>query len=137
MPLYSGMYNSKFPDWEKATCTGTTKYDGQFAYVYAKRGQVLLCERWTAMHPTVKFVSCHPGWTQTEAVDAGVFSFMTRAFISLSTCVMKRLTNFSILAYGDNKRYLEPLRTTWEGAEGIAYLCVVDPSKLEGIVMYV
>ena len=37
-----GMYNSKFPSWEKATSTGKfeNKYDGQMAYVYAKRGQV-------------------------------------------------------------------------------------------------
>ena len=37
---------------------------------------------------------------------------------------------FATKAYGDNKRYLEPLRTPWEGAEGIIYLCVADASKL-------
>jgi len=39
-----GMYNSKFPKWEAVTSTGKwkDKYDGQMAYVYAKRGQV--CE---------------------------------------------------------------------------------------------
>lgn len=56
-----GMYNSKFPTWEDATSTGTAKYDGQFAYVYAKRGQVLLCEEWAKQHSDVKVVSCHPG----------------------------------------------------------------------------
>ncbi len=40
-----GMYNTKFPSWEDATSTGNAPYDGQFAYAYAKRGQVLLCER--------------------------------------------------------------------------------------------
>jgi len=37
-----GMYNSKFPSWERATSTEKyeKKYDGQMAYVYAKRGQV-------------------------------------------------------------------------------------------------
>lgn len=37
-----GMYNSKFPSWEQATHQGKykEKYDGQMAYVYAKRGQV-------------------------------------------------------------------------------------------------
>lgn len=34
-----GMYNSKFPSWERAAAI-KGKYDGQFAYVFAKRGQV-------------------------------------------------------------------------------------------------
>ena len=42
-----GMLNTKFPPWEVATCSSETmKYDSQLAYAYAKRGQVLLCERW-------------------------------------------------------------------------------------------
>lgn len=58
-----GMYNSKFPSWETATATNpAVKYDGQFQYVYAKRGQVLLCERWAEEYKDkVKVVSCHPG----------------------------------------------------------------------------
>lgn len=57
-----GMYNAPFPKWEDATSTGTSKYDGQFAYAYAKRGQVLLCEEWAKQYAdTVKVVSCHPG----------------------------------------------------------------------------
>ena len=52
--FYSGgMYNTKFPEWEDATASGSRPYDGQFAYAYAKRGQVLLCERWAAAHPKV------------------------------------------------------------------------------------
>ena len=41
----AGMYNYKFPDWEMATSTGemAEKYDGQFAYTYAKRGKCGLC----------------------------------------------------------------------------------------------
>ena len=27
-------------------------------------------------------------------------------------------------AYGDQKKYLEPLRSPWQGADGIAWLCV-------------
>lgn len=27
-------------------------------------------------------------------------------------------------AYGENKKYLEPLRSPWQGANGIAWLCV-------------
>ena len=58
-----GMYNSKFPRWKVATNTANdTKYDGQLAYCYAKRGQVLLCEHWAAVYKNkVTVVSCHPG----------------------------------------------------------------------------
>lgn len=101
-----GMYNTKFPEWEVATSSGSTvKYDGQFSYAYAKRGQVLLMEKWTDAYPNIKFLSCHPGWTQTEAVDA---------------------------AYGESKKYLEPLRTPWQGSEGIIYLLVASTDKLVG-----
>jgi dehydrogenase/reductase SDR family protein 12 len=99
-----GMYNTKFPSWDIATSTGSQNYDGQFAYAYAKRGQVLLCERWAEMYDRVKFFSSHPGWTQTEALDA---------------------------AYGESKRFLEPLRTTWQGAEGIIWLAVAPTSLLQ------
>ena len=46
----------RFPAWDVATSTGSTPYDGQFAYAYAKRGQVLLCERWSQAHPKVQAV---------------------------------------------------------------------------------
>jgi dehydrogenase/reductase SDR family protein 12 len=107
-----GMYNFPFPSWEVATSTSTdpkSKYDGQFAYGYAKRGQVLLCERWAEQHSKVKVVSCHPGWSSTPAVEE---------------------------AYGDTKKYLEPMRTPWEGAEGIAWLMVAPSSQIQGGAFY-
>lgn len=105
-----GMYNYSFPPWDLATSTRPrAKYDGQFAYVYAKRGQVLLCERWAQQHPAVKVVTCHPGWSSTPAVDA---------------------------AYGDSKKYLEPMRSPWEGAEGMVWLCVAPPEKIEPGAFY-
>merc|ERR1712137_987179 len=107
-----GMYNSAFPDWEVASSTSTdpkVKYDGQFAYVYAKRGQVLLCERWASEYPELKVVSCHPGWTMTPGVSS---------------------------AYGDNQSYLEPLRTAWQGAESIAWLCVAPGNQIESGAFY-
>eukprot|EP00927_Polykrikos_kofoidii_P048967 TRINITY_DN43122_c0_g1_i2.p1 TRINITY_DN43122_c0_g1~~TRINITY_DN43122_c0_g1_i2.p1 ORF type:complete len:523 (+),score=79.35 TRINITY_DN43122_c0_g1_i2:77-1645(+) len=96
-----GMYNTKFPDWETA-CSLKGDYDGQFAYAYMKRGQVLLAEQWAKAEPLVKCVTCHPGWANTEAVDK---------------------------AYGSNKSLLEPLRTPWEGAEGMCWL-LACPSHL-------
>ncbi len=41
----------------------------RYAYAYAKRGQLLLCERWAAAFPKVKVVSSHPGWTDTPGVE--------------------------------------------------------------------
>jgi lipocalin len=101
-----GMYNGKFPSWDKATSRDSDiAYDGNMAYVYCKRGQVLLCERWAEAHPMgPTFVTCHPGWTNTPAVDA---------------------------AYGEDKKYLEPMRTPWQGADGICWLCVAPSSELE------
>jgi dehydrogenase/reductase SDR family protein 12 len=104
-----GMYNTAFPDWATATSTGQAAYSGNLAYAYAKRGQVLLMERWAIEHPNVKCLSCHPGWTDTPAVDE---------------------------AYGSQKKYLEPLRTPWQGSEGIAWLCVAPCDQLESGAFY-
>jgi len=92
-----GMLTVPFPDWATATSSdkATHKYDGQRAYAYAKRGQVLLAEQYAKLYPNIRTVSAHPGWTLTPAVD---------------------------MAYGESKKYLEPMRTTWQGAEGIGWL---------------
>ena len=48
------------------------RYDGQMAYVHAKRGQVLLAERWARDSKgdgKVGWVSAHPGWVDTPAVE--------------------------------------------------------------------
>lgn len=103
-----GMYNTKFPEWDVAT-SRKGKYDGNLVYAYAKRGQVLLMEEWAKMYPTVKCVTCHPGWTQTPAVDA---------------------------AYGKDKKYLEPMRDTWQGADGIVWLCVAPEDEIESGAFY-
>jgi len=104
-----GMYNSAWPGAARAGSTEGQPYDGNMAYVYAKRGQVLLAERFTQTVPDVKFVSCHPGWTDTPAVDA---------------------------AYGKQKKLLEPMRTPWQGTEGIAWLCACERTELEGGAFY-
>ena len=64
-----GMYNSKFPGVDECVDPPEKKYDGQFAYVYAKRGQVLLAEHYARHEPDVPVVTCHPGWVDTPAVD--------------------------------------------------------------------
>ena len=104
-----GMYNTPFPAWETATSSDLQKYDGQMAYAYAKRGQILLAEHCAKEYPEISWTTCHPGWTQTPAVDA---------------------------AYGDQKRYLEPMRNTWQGCEGIAWMVGCDKTKLENGAFY-
>jgi dehydrogenase/reductase SDR family protein 12 len=115
-----GMYNSGLPSWNVMTSytlptekNDTTtesssfakqqeqkfQYSGNMAYAYAKRGQVILVEEWAKQHDTIAFVTAHPGWTDTPAVDE---------------------------AYGDQKKYLEPMRTPWQGAEGIAWLTATN-----------
>ena len=104
-----GMYNSKFPGVDACVDPDAKTYDGQFAYVYAKRGQVLLAEHFAKSEPAVPVVTSHPGWTDTPAVD---------------------------LAYGSQKSYLEPMRSTWQGAEGMCWLCAVDRARLEPGALY-
>mmetsp|Transcript_4782 Transcript_4782/g.8912 ORF Transcript_4782/g.8912 Transcript_4782/m.8912 type:complete len:427 (+) Transcript_4782:22-1302(+) len=106
-----GMYTSKFPSWEVAASSGEyeSSYDGQFSYAYAKRGQVLMAERFTKEYPEITFVSSHPGWTKTAAVDE---------------------------AYGSQAKYLEPMRTMWEGAEGICWLTATSKTNLQGGEFY-
>ena len=79
------------------------------AYVYAKRGQVLLAEYWASKFPKVKVVSCHPGWTGTDGVDA---------------------------AYGAKKSMLEPLRSLWQGAEGVCWLTTTPANQLKSGEFY-
>lgn len=107
-----GMYNTKWPGVGKALkAAADAKYSGQLQYAFAKRGQVLLCERWASIHADtgVKFVSCHPGWVATPGVDA---------------------------AYGSKQSWLEPLRTMWQGAEGLCWLCVAPSAELESGEFY-
>lgn len=106
-----GMYNFKY-DHKAAMSEGdlASSYDGQVAYAYAKRGQVLLCERLAKeAKDNVAFLSCHPGWTDTPSVDD---------------------------AYGSWKSLLQPLRTPWQGAEGICWLCVTPKAELQNGALY-
>jgi len=97
-----GMLNVKY---DHALASGAKgSYDRQLSYAYAKRGQVLLCEHWGKQPgERIKFVSCHPGWTDTPGVDH---------------------------AYGSTKKWLEPMRSLWEGAEGICWLCVAPAEQI-------
>jgi dehydrogenase/reductase SDR family protein 12 len=105
-----GMYNFKLPAWDVLTSTSaTTPYNGVNAYAYAKRAQVLLAERWAKLHPNIAFVTAHPGWADTPAVD---------------------------VAFGDQKKYLMPLRDPWQGAEGIAWLMGCSSDELESGALY-
>lgn len=83
-----GMYSTYLPSWETLTSVDGKKYNGVDAYAYAKRGQVILAERWAAEYPKVKIVTAHPGWSDTKAVTE---------------------------AFGSSSKYLEPLRKPWQG----------------------
>jgi dehydrogenase/reductase SDR family protein 12 len=106
----AGMYLSKMPSWDVATSTGKNKeYDGVMAYTYAKRGQVILAEELAKRNDGITYLTAHPGWSDTAAVDD---------------------------AFGDNKSYLQPLRTTWAGAEGLAWLLGAKGSVLQNGSFY-
>ena len=103
-----GMYNTRFPEWPVATGR-QSHFDGQLAYAYAKRGQVLLAEYLSKQYPEVAFVSCHPGWTDTSGVEK---------------------------AYGTSKKYLMPMRSVWQGSEGIIWLCCAPSIDIESGAFY-
>lgn len=119
-----GMYNTAWPGIVRASSLRGREdsYDGQYSYACAKRGQVLLCERWAeeeakraaslpedSAAKKLRVVSCHPGWTSTPGVDK---------------------------AYGENKKYLGNMRTPWQGAEGIVWLCVASSREIENGAFY-
>jgi len=101
-----GMYNTALPSWEVLSSThedSEKNYSGDMCYAYAKRAQVILAEHWAASATRVKVVTAHPGWTLTDGVEQ---------------------------AFGDKKSWLEPLRTTWEGAEGVCWLLTARASAI-------
>jgi len=62
-----GMYTQKWPGMAVADSTADPEaYEGNAAYAYAKRGQVLLVDQWAkreAQQPKpINFMSVHPGW---------------------------------------------------------------------------
>ncbi len=109
-----GMLTQKLPEWETITCTGDNsaeEYNGVTAYAYAKRAQVVLAEKWAQKYAKeTKVVSAHPGWTITEGVD--------NAFTE------------------SEKNYLQPLRDTWSGSEGICWLLGCPVEEIESGAFY-
>ena len=113
-----GMYNAGLPTFDVMTSYTSPdsgekpdkfKYSGNMAYAYAKRGQVVLVDEWSKKHSDLKFVTVHPGWTNTPAVEE---------------------------AYGEQKKYLEPMREPWQGAEGVAWLVAAPASELQTGALY-
>ena len=113
-----GMLTTKMPKWEIATNSGpkaADKFDGQLAYAYSKRMQVLLAEEWSKEYRDsgVKIVSCHPGWVDTPGVER---------------------------TYGTGglnmKSWLQPLRNLWEGVDGICWLAVAPADQIESGAFY-
>lgn len=106
----AGMYLTKMPSWPIATSTASDKeYDGVMAYAYAKRGQVILAEELAKENDGITYLTAHPGWSDTAAVDD---------------------------AFGSDKKYLEPLRTQWTGAEGLTWLLHAQKKSLQNGSFY-
>ena len=105
-----GQYTASYPGYETAALAEKGSFNGQLQYAYAKRGQVYLVQKWSTMYPKLKVVSAHPGWTSTPGVDS---------------------------AYGSlEQKLLSPLRSLWEGTEGIAWLCVGPRDNIEDGMLY-
>lgn len=139
-----GMYNSKFPEWDIAASVGKyeSTYNGNMAYTYAKRGQVLLAERFTKDYPDITFVSAHPG-KRTERWNLLKFVFLSFRCLSNSNFFFCQKSSTGWVktagvddAYGDNAKYLEPFRTLWEGSEGIAWLTATPRKNIESGAFY-
>jgi len=105
-----GMYNAKVEPL-KTLIDGPSKgYNGQLAYAKAKRAQVTLASEWARTVEKVKIVSAHPGWTHTPGVDK---------------------------AYGKFAQWLlSPLRSLWEGTEGIAWCATTETKNLDNGALY-
>lgn len=105
-----GMYNAKLHNFKELLHGPEKKFDGNLAYAKAKRAQVSLVEEWAKTLGKVKIAAVHPGWTATPGVEK---------------------------AYGPFIRWmLSPMRTPWEGAEGIAYLVSTEGKNIESGQLY-
>lgn len=102
-------YVTNFPSWEIGIGQANI-YNGAVAYAYAKRAQLLLCEKWSQMHSSVKFVACHLGWMDIPHTE---YFFPD---------IKKN--------HGNN------LRTVYEGAQGLIWLSVTKINKLQSGEFY-
>ncbi|KAI9334508.1 hypothetical protein DFJ73DRAFT_852950 [Zopfochytrium polystomum] len=68
-----GMYNKKLSVADLQY--SKSKFDGSLAYAQTKRAQVELTEYWAKKHPSIFFVSMHPGWSDTPGVQSSIPGF--------------------------------------------------------------
>ena len=98
-------------------------FDGTRQYAKNKRHQVALTQRWARLHgggcdeggggedaASIGFYAMHPGWSDTEAVKTALPGF-----------------------YATLK---EKLRSPWQGADTVAWLCVAPKSSLKDGCFY-
>ena len=105
-----GMYTWKFSldDLEMSTAN----YDGVKAYARAKRAQVILAHAWAnqGAHPTIRFVTMHPGWAATPGLAHSLPTFY---------------------------RFLHPfLRTPAQGADTVVWLASAPNANLRDGALY-
>ncbi|GBG25954.1 Dehydrogenase/reductase SDR family member 12 [Hondaea fermentalgiana] len=105
-----GMYNAKLYEFDELLKGPEKGFDGQITYAKAKRAQVAVAEEWAKSLGKVKIATVHPGWTATPGVDKAYGSF--------------------------SKWLLSPMRTPWEGAEGICFLATTSGSNIETGQLY-
>lgn len=109
-----GSILTKLPtDWER-TSNRAGKYDGVEAYSVAKRAEIIVAEEMAkelkASQSKVQMCTVHPGWTDTPGVEQ---------------------------AFGIMKFMFQPLRSTFEGTEGIAWLLAfASKSEVESGSLY-
>ena len=65
-----------------------------------------------------------------------VMLMMMMMMMITSSCLGWTLTEGVEAAYGESKSYLQPLRSVWEGAEGIIWLCVAPKDEIEDGAFY-
>mmetsp|Transcript_24081 Transcript_24081/g.42526 ORF Transcript_24081/g.42526 Transcript_24081/m.42526 type:complete len:318 (-) Transcript_24081:89-1042(-) len=99
-----GMYSSPLYSL-KRLMDNKAGYNPQLVYAQAKRAQVTLGEFWDTSCPEVPMFVAHPGWTLTPGVE-GVYGRVGQWLLS-------------------------PLRTLWEGTEGLAWLAMTETSNLQ------
>ena len=91
----------------------------------------------------VKIVSCHPGWTLTDGVKAAYGDKRSSLEVRYGQSIFSRPQRLGALSISSVTRLIDivfsssqPMRSLWQGAEGITWLCLVDSKDLKSGEFY-